>query len=44
MELKTAKRDAVKMRVGLSGASGFGKTYSKVVKTTPSVLPNMPIK
>ena len=31
MELKTAKRDAVKLRVGLSGASGFGKTYSALL-------------
>lgn len=28
MKLNTAKRQNIKLRVGLSGASGFGKTYS----------------
>jgi len=28
MELRTATRKTVKLRLGLSGASGFGKTYS----------------
>lgn len=31
MELKTAKREKVKLRIGLSGASGFGKTYSALL-------------
>lgn len=31
MELKTAKREVVKLRVGLSGPSGFGKTYSALL-------------
>ena len=31
MELKTAKREQVKLRVGISGASGFGKTYSALL-------------
>ena len=28
MELKQARKEAVKLRIGISGASGFGKTYS----------------
>lgn len=28
MKLQKAKRSQVKLRIGLSGASGFGKTYS----------------
>lgn len=31
MELKTAKRELVKLRIGISGASGFGKTYSALL-------------
>ncbi len=31
MELKTAQRHQVKLRLGLSGASGFGKTYSALL-------------
>lgn len=31
MELKIAKREQVKLRIGLSGASGFGKTYSALL-------------
>lgn len=31
MELKQAKRTEVKLRIGLSGASGFGKTYSALL-------------
>ncbi len=31
MKLKTAKREQVKLRIGLSGASGFGKTYSALL-------------
>lgn len=31
MELKQAKRTEVKLRVGMSGASGFGKTYSALL-------------
>ena len=28
MQLKQSKRQNVKLRLGISGASGFGKTYS----------------
>lgn len=28
MQLEPTKRDTIKLRIGLSGASGFGKTYS----------------
>lgn len=28
MKLNTAKRENIKLRIGISGASGFGKTYS----------------
>ncbi|MCM4172458.1 AAA family ATPase [Arenibacter sp. TNZ] len=31
MELKTAQRHQVKLRLGLSGASGFGKTFSALL-------------
>jgi len=31
MKLKQAKRTEVKLRIGLSGASGFGKTYSALL-------------
>jgi hypothetical protein len=31
MELKKAQRKTVKLRMGLSGASGFGKTYSALL-------------
>jgi hypothetical protein len=31
MELKQAKREQVKLKIGLSGASGFGKTYSALL-------------
>ncbi|WP_308991623.1 AAA family ATPase [Mariniflexile litorale] len=31
MELKQAQREQVKLRIGLSGASGFGKTYSALL-------------
>lgn len=31
MELKKAERNQVKLRLGLSGASGFGKTYSALL-------------
>ncbi|MGO3690540.1 MAG: AAA family ATPase [Psychroflexus halocasei] len=31
MELKTAKKSNIKLRIGLSGASGFGKTYSALL-------------
>jgi hypothetical protein len=31
MELKQAKREQVKLRIGLSGASGFGKTFSALL-------------
>ena len=31
MELKKAQRQQVKLRVGLSGPSGFGKTYSALL-------------
>jgi hypothetical protein len=31
MKLQKAKREQVKLRVGLSGASGFGKTYSAIL-------------
>ena len=31
MELKKATRKQVKLRVGFSGASGFGKTYSALL-------------
>lgn len=31
MELKQAKREQVKLRIGISGASGFGKTYSALL-------------
>jgi hypothetical protein len=31
MKLQTAKRNQVKLRLGLSGASGFGKTYSALL-------------
>ncbi|MEY8850024.1 AAA family ATPase [Psychroserpens sp. XS_ASV72] len=31
MKLKRAKRSQVKLRLGLSGASGFGKTYSALL-------------
>lgn len=31
MQLKKAKRTDVKLRVGISGASGFGKTYSALL-------------
>ncbi|MFE8423387.1 AAA family ATPase [Tenacibaculum sp. ZH5_bin.1] len=31
MQLEPSKRDAVKLRIGLSGASGFGKTYSALL-------------
>lgn len=31
MELKKAQRQQVKLRVGLSGPSGFGKTYSALI-------------
>jgi len=31
MELKTANKSNTKLRVGLSGASGFGKTYSALL-------------
>jgi len=31
MKLHTAKRNQVKLRLGLSGASGFGKTYSALL-------------
>ncbi|WP_435136766.1 AAA family ATPase [Formosa sp. A9] len=31
MKLKVAKREQVKLRIGFSGASGFGKTYSALL-------------
>ena len=31
MELKKAKREQVKLRIGLSGATGFGKSYSALL-------------
>ena len=31
MKLQKAKREQVKLRLGLSGASGFGKTYSALL-------------
>lgn len=31
MKLKQAQREQVKLRIGLSGASGFGKTYSALL-------------
>ncbi len=31
MKLQQAKREQVKLRVGISGASGFGKTYSAIL-------------
>ncbi|KJD31240.1 ATPase AAA [Tamlana nanhaiensis] len=31
MELKQAKREQVKLKIGISGASGFGKTYSALL-------------
>lgn len=31
MQLKQAKRSQVKLKIGLSGASGFGKTYSALL-------------
>jgi len=31
MKLKIAQREEIKLRVGLSGASGFGKTYSALL-------------
>ncbi len=31
MQLQEAKREAVKLRIGISGASGFGKTYSALL-------------
>ena len=31
MELKTAKREQVKLRIGLTGPSGYGKTYSALL-------------
>ncbi|WP_159018693.1 AAA family ATPase [Algibacter sp. L3A6] len=31
MELKQAQREQVKLRIGLSGASGFGKTFSALL-------------
>tara|TARA_R110000744_G_scaffold311116_3_gene418711 strand:- start:6841 stop:7695 length:855 start_codon:yes stop_codon:yes gene_type:complete len=31
MELKTAKREQVNLKVGISGPSGFGKTYSALL-------------
>jgi len=31
MQLKKSKREDVKLRVGISGASGFGKTYSALL-------------
>ena len=31
MNLRTAKRETIKLRIGLSGASGFGKTYSALL-------------
>ncbi|WP_242157363.1 AAA family ATPase [Aestuariivivens sediminis] len=31
MQLQQAKREQVKLRIGLSGASGFGKTYSALL-------------
>src|SRR5690606_33613062 len=31
MKLKQAQRNQVKLRLGLSGASGFGKTYSALL-------------
>jgi hypothetical protein len=31
MKLQIAKRHQVKLRLGLSGASGFGKTYSALL-------------
>nr|BFF36948.1 AAA family ATPase [Tenacibaculum mesophilum] len=31
MKLKQAKKEQVKLRIGLSGASGFGKTYSALL-------------
>ena len=31
MELKQVKRSEVKLRIGMSGASGFGKTYSALL-------------
>jgi len=31
MQLKTSKKQNVKLRLGLSGPSGFGKTYSALL-------------
>jgi hypothetical protein len=31
MKLETAKKESLKLRIGLSGASGFGKTYSALL-------------
>ncbi len=31
MKLKIAQRQEIKLRIGLSGASGFGKTYSALL-------------
>ncbi|UWX54906.1 ATP-binding protein [Maribacter litopenaei] len=31
MKLSTAKREDIKLRIGISGASGFGKTYSALL-------------
>lgn len=31
MKLKKATKNGVKLRIGLSGASGFGKTYSALM-------------
>ena len=31
MELKKAERKKVKLKIGMSGASGFGKTYSSLL-------------
>lgn len=31
MKLNTAKREDIKLRIGISGASGFGKTYSAIL-------------
>lgn len=31
MQLEPSKRDKIKLRIGLSGASGFGKTYSALL-------------
>ena len=31
MQIKTASRKKVKLKMGISGASGFGKTYSALL-------------